>query len=404
MLGDCTGSVTLMSLAEVWREALRPELAGAAVLRHALHRDPRVGGNERDTAQLVADAIGAESGRIVAGTGRIIRIVPGKRSSGGGIALRTELDALPITERTAVGWASTNGAMHACGHDVHMAGLVAVARAAQKIDLPLPLIAVLQPREEGSDSGARDIVDENGLDGIDDVIAAHVQPQLGPRIIAVTPGPVNASTDEFTITVGGRGGHSGYPHTVDDSVLALSSIIVATQQISARRIDPVVGAACMVTGLQAGSAANVVPSIATAFGTLRTMREADQTHAQSAMRDVVEHIAAAHNCRGEVTFRNAEPPLVNYPPLASATLTTLLDMGHLVSSEFRSFGSDDFSHYTAHARCLMMFVGTGVIGGGLHDATYLPGDEYIELVGEALIAGYCAAAGMRCARGDPHEL
>lgn len=329
---------------------------------------------------------------LVAETGRIIPIAPGKNVGRGGIAIRTELDALPVTERTGVDWASTNGAMHACGHDVHMAALAAVARAARRVELPVPLIAILQPREEGSDSGARDIVAEHGLDGVESVIAAHVQPQLGARIIAATSGPVNAASDEFTITVSGRGGHSGYPHTVDDSVLALASIIVASQQISARRIDPVVGTACMVTGLRAGSAANVVPGGATAFGTLRTMRAVDQVDAQAAMQDLVVHTAAAYGCTGEVTFINSEPPLVNDPVLAATTFKTLVKMDRPASAEFRSFGSDDFSHYTAHARCLMMFVGTGLTGGGLHDASYLPGDEYIELVADALIAGYCSAA------------
>lgn len=388
----CIASVTPMSLAEQWRESLRSELARATDLRHALHREPRIGGIEADTAQLIADAIGAGDGVLVAGTGRIIAIAPGKHAGTGAIAIRTELDALPVVERTGVDWASTNGAMHACGHDVHMAALAAVARAARRVELPVPLVAILQPREEGANSGARDIVAEDGLNGVESVIAAHVQPQLGARIIAATSGPVNAASDEFTISVSGRGGHSGYPHTVDDSVLALASIIVASQQISARRIDPVVGAACMVTGLQAGSAANVVPGRATAFGTLRTMRAVDQTDAQAAMQDLVVHTAAAYGCTGEVTFSNCEPPLVNDPVLAGTTFKTLVEMNRLASAEFRSFGSDDFSHYTAHARCLMMFVGTGLSGGGLHDAGYLPGDEYIELVADALIAGYCSAA------------
>ena len=152
--------------------------------------------------------------------------------------------------------------MHACGHDVHMAALVAVCRAARQLDLPVPLVALLQPREEGVDSGAVDVVAEGGLDGIGAIVAAHVQPQLPAGVVGVTAGPVNAATDEFTITVRGRGGHSGYPHTVDDSVLALSAIVVSLQQLSARRIDPVVGVACMVNQLRAGSANNVVPDVA----------------------------------------------------------------------------------------------------------------------------------------------
>lgn len=381
-----------MSLGEAWRDALDAELGRATDLRHELHANPRVGGEEEDTTCRLADAIGAGDGRVVAGTGRIIAVTDGVDRGGDAIAIRTELDALPVTEQTGVPWASVNGAMHACGHDVHMAALAAVARAARRVDLPRPLMALLQPREEGSDSGARDIVAEGGLEGIDAVIAAHVQPQLGARIIAATAGAVNAATDEFTITVRGQGGHSGYPHTVDDSVLALASIVVGVQQVGAARIDPVVGAVCMVTGLQAGSAPNVVPGIATAHGTLRTMGEVDQAKAQAVLHELVTHVAAAHGCSGEVQFRSSEPPLVNDAALTAMAYSTLLDLGHLASAEFRSFGSDDFSYYTADARCLMMFVGTGVIGGGLHDCRYLPGDEYIALVAEALIAGYCSAA------------
>jgi amidohydrolase len=392
MLGAPIGSGAPMSLAESWRAEVRRELDAAVSLRHELHANPRIGGDEADTAARVAEAMGLGEGRTIAVTGRLISVAAGASGIGDAIAIRTELDALPIHERTDVPWASWSGAMHACGHDVHMAALVCVARAAQRVPLPVPLVAMLQPREEGADSGARDIVAEGGLDGIDVVIAAHVQPQLPAREIAVTPGAVNAGTDEFTITVHGRGGHSGYPHTVTDSVLALSAIVVALQQLGARVIDPVVGVACMVTQLQAGSANNVVPESATGSGTLRTMRLADQVEAQTKMRDIVSHVAAGYDCRGELEFASSEPALVNDAALAAATASLLVEMGHDVSSEFRSFGSDDFSHYCQSVRGLMIFVGTGIAGGGLHDASYIPGDEYVAVVADALIAGYCAAA------------
>jgi amidohydrolase len=281
--------------------------------------------------------------------------------------------------------------MHACGHDVHMAALVAVCRAARRLDLPAPLVALLQPREEGADSGAQDVVDEGGLDGAEAVVAAHVQPALGPRLIAVTPGPVNASIDEFTITVRGRGGHSGYPHTVTDSVLALSTIVVALQQLSARRIDPVVGIACMVNQLHAGSANNVVPELAVGSGTMRTMREGDRHRAQQALQDIASHVAAAHDCTAEVQIARGEPPLVNDQHLATRAHVVLEAMGHEATADWRSFGSDDFANYSPHARVLMMFVGTGEDTGRLHDPTFLPDDSYVGLVADALVAGYCAA-------------
>lgn len=383
--GTCT------DLIEQWRSAVRVELPGAIDVRHELHADPRVTGDEEDTAKVLASAIGRGDGERVAGTGRLIWVT-GVDEGRPAIALRTELDALPILETTGVPWQSSREAMHCCGHDVHMAALAAVVRAADRVELPVPLLAILQPREEGSNSGARDVVREGAIDGVDAIIAVHVQPQLGPRIIASTPGAVNAGTDEFEVVVRGRGGHSGYPHTVDDSVLALASIVVALQQISARRIDPVVGAVCMVNQVRAGSADNVVPGKAFGSGTVRTRTAPDRDKAKVAIREIAEHTAVAHGCTAEVTFAECEPPLHNDADLAVTAFPLLAEMGHHVSSDFRSFGGDDFSHYCSAARGLMLFVGTGTETGGLHDSSYLPGDEYVGLVADAFIAGYCAAA------------
>ena len=377
-----------MSLAERWRDAVRRELAGAVALRHELHAEPRLSGDELDTAARIVAAIGAGEGRRVAGTGRLLEIAGG---AGRPVVLRTELDALPLVERSGAPWASGNGTMHACGHDVHMAALVAVCRAARHLELPVPLLALLQPREEGVDSGAQDVVREGVLEGVDAVVAAHVQPALPPGVVAVTPGPVNASIDEFTITVSGQGGHSGYPHTVTDSVLALSTTVVALQQLGARRVDPVVGVACMVNRLHAGSANNIVPEEAVGSGTVRTMREDDRRRAHEALRDIAAHVAAAHGCRAEVEIARGEPPLVNDEHLAARAHMLLDDLGHQATADFRSFGSDDFASYGGHARVLMAFVGTGEATGRLHDATFLPGDDLVALVADALVAGCCAA-------------
>lgn len=377
-----------MSLAERWRDAVRRELAGAVALRHELHAEPRLSGDELDTAARLVAAIGAGEGIPVAGTGRLVEVTGGE---GRPVVVRTELDALPLLERTGVAWASPSGVMHACGHDVHMAALVAVCRAARHVDLPVPLVALLQPREEGADSGAKDVVAEGVLGDVDAIVAAHVQPALPPGLVAVTPGPVNASIDEFTITVSGQGGHSGYPHTVTDSVLALSTTVVALQQLGARRVDPVVGIACMVNRLHAGSANNVVPERAVGSGTVRTMREDDRRRAHEALRDIASHVAAAHGCRAEVEIARGEPPLVNDEHLAARAHMLLDELGHEATADFRSFGSDDFANYGDHARVLMAFVGTGEATGRLHEATFLPGDDLVALVADALVAGCCAA-------------
>ncbi len=363
-------------------------LAEAVSLRHTLHEAPALGGEETPTARTVVDWMGIGQGEVVAGTGRLLRL-PG--SGGSAIAVRAELDGLPLDEATGVAWASTNGAMHACGHDVHLAGLAAVVRAAAMLDLPRPLAVLLQPREEGVDSGAKDVIDEGRLAGIEAVVAAHVQPRVETGVIAVTPGPVNAAMDTFRVVVSGHGGHSGYPHTVDDSVLALSAVVVALQQVGARRIDPTAGVACMVNQVRAGSADNVVPSHALCSGTVRTMRPEDRDTAHRVIGEIATSVAAGYGCRAEVTITLGEPVLTNDVGLAVRTGEILTELGHAVDPTFRSFGSDDFAAYCEHVRGLMVFVGTGSERGGLHDASYLPDDAYVATVADALIAGYCAA-------------
>ncbi len=371
-----------------WRAAVLELMADAVELRHELHGSPALGGQETPTAQTVVDWVGRGDGDVVAGTGRLLRLPGG---SGTAIALRAELDGLPVEEQTGVPWASTNGAMHACGHDVHLAGLSAVVRAASGLELPRPLVAILQPREEGVDSGAKDVIEEGGLTGIEAVVAAHVQPRVETGVIAVTPGPVNAAMDTFRVEVSGRGGHSGYPHTVDDSVLAMSAVVVALQQVAARRIDPTAGVACMVNQVRAGTADNVVPSRAVCSGTVRTMRPQDRETAHRAIEEIATGVAAGHGCRAEVSFGIGEPVLTNDVGLAVRTGELLTELGHAVDPTFRSFGSDDFAAYCEQVRGLMVFVGTGAERGGLHDASYLPDDAYVATVADALIAGYCAA-------------
>ncbi|MBB4685084.1 M20 metallopeptidase family protein [Amycolatopsis jiangsuensis] len=378
-----------------WRAALAEELPAAIELRHRLHADPRASGDEEDTARLVAAAIGAGAGERAAKTGRLIDL-PGQHP-GPAVALRAEMDALPVTERTGVAWASKSGLMHACGHDVHLAALVAVCRAARRTGVPRPLVAVLQPREETAPSGAQDLVESGALEGhdVDTVIAAHVQPRLAYGVVSAAPGPVNASTDEFEITVHGQGGHAGYPHLLRDPVLALSQLVVSLQQVASRRIDPVHGAVCTVGRIQAGTAANVVPTTASALGSLRLMRAADRENALDMLADITHSTARAYGCTAEVRINPCEPVLVNDPALATAAQSWLLRGGADLDVDFRSFGADDFAHYCGGGtRGLMLFVGLGDTAGArsLHDELFLPGDDAVGLVADALLAGYLAAA------------
>jgi amidohydrolase len=374
------------------RAALRDELEAARSLRRRLHAAPRVSGDEADTTAQVVEALGAGPGLEIAGTGRVVLVGTGTPARGC-IALRAELDALPVTETTGVSWAATGDAMHACGHDVHLAATVAACRAIARVDSPVSVAALLQPREETAPSGARDIVASGLLAelGVRAVVGAHVQPQVDAGRIAVTAGLVNASVDEFEITVHGSGGHAGYPHTVRDPVVALASIVINLQQIAARRIDPVHGAVCVVGGLSAGTATNVVPSTAHAFGSLRLMRTEDRERAAKELVEIVEASAIAYGCRADVRLSDGEPALLNDPALAQAATAVLRAEGYAVVDDFRSFGADDFAHYGERLPALMLFVGVDG-GAGLHDPRFLPPEDAVDMVADALIAGYVAAA------------
>jgi amidohydrolase len=265
-----------------------------------------------------------------------------------------------------------------------------------RVGVPRPILALLQPREETSPPGALDVVESGVLAdcGVDTVIGAHVQPRIAHGVVSAAPGAVNASTDEFEVTLHGQGGHAGYPHLLRDPILALSQLVVSLQQLASRRIDPVFGAVCSIGRIQAGSAANVVPNSASAFGSLRLMREKDRDRALEALADIVHGTARAHGCTAELEISPCEPVLNNDAALAAGAQRWLRHAGFGVDEAFRSFGADDFAHYCGNGtRGLMLFVGLGDTAGvpSLHDERFLPRDEAVTQVAHALVAGYLAA-------------
>jgi amidohydrolase len=380
------------------RAALAAELDHAVLLRHDLHAHPELSGAEQRTAATVAAALGEPDAAAVAGTGRLIRIGP---ASGPCVAVRGEMDALPVTEQTGAPWASAADAMHACGHDVHLAALAALGRAARRVDqdggLPAALLAVLQPREEASPLGAPDVVASAAFaaQAPRAIIGAHLQPKLPPGTVAAAAGTVNAAADEFEIRVEGHGGHAGYPQLATDPVPVLCQAVLAIQQIVSRRIDPTHAAVVSVGVLQAGTAPNVIPGSALARGSIRALDESDRAAMHKALHEIVEHTCRAHGCRGTVTIVQGEPALVNDEALAAACWPLLGEAGFTLDTSFRSCGADDFAFYSRSAPSLMLFVGTAGGGGAnpvvLHHPRFLPDDSTVGQVAEAMLAGYLAA-------------
>jgi metal-dependent amidase/aminoacylase/carboxypeptidase family protein len=394
--------------------ALGRELPAAAALRRELHALPRVSGQEEPTLKRVLDALPEGAVEQVAGTGAVLRI----GGAGPAVGMRGELDALPIAEQTGVPWASVNGAMHACGHDVHLAAVVALARAiaatgardahasdgyareahaadvrARDVGAPAPLLVVLQPREETFPSGALDVVASGvlGRHRVQAMIGAHVQPVLAGGTIACAPGPVNASSDEFRVTVRGAEGHAAYPHLTRDPVLAMAQVIVAAQQLVSRVADPMVPTVVTFGTVNAGSTPNAVPGEAVARGTLRTMSRKWRERLHERFAQVVEDTARAYGCVAEVEILPGEPILVNDRALAVRAGERLREQGWTVDDELRSCGADDFARYGEVAPSLMMFVGVDT-AAGLHSPGFLPDDDAVGAVAEALLAGYLAAS------------
>ncbi len=367
---------------------LEDELPPAIALRHRLHADPRLSGDEDDTAEAICDAIGGDTQRI-AKTGRMLRLGP---PTGPTIVLRAELDGLPLHERSSVPWASRSAVMHACGHDLHCAALAAIARAARRTVLPVGLLILLQPREEQGPSGALDVLADPTFHAHQPaaILGVHVQPQLPRGHVGVTPGPVNAAGDVLKIQINGRGGHGAYPHLADDPVLALAQTVTALHHLISRRVDPLHAAVLTVGEIHAGTAPNIIPETAWATASLRVLDPTDRTALQAAIRTTVAGIAQAYGCQASVDITELDPVLDNHHGLATAAARELAETP-LTPTDFRSCGSDDFAFYSSsRIPALMMFVGTADSVSempGLHHPSFVPPDDLIRDLTATYLAG-----------------
>lgn len=364
----------------------------AVGLRRRLHQDPRLGGDEHDTTRTLAAALGFASEALPTG-GAVLRIGD---LDGPAVGLRAELDGLPIVETTGVDWCADNGAMHACGHDVHMAAAFAVARTLQDDGAPLPLVLVLQPREETLPSGAEEMAVSTAFTDHDvrAFVGAHVQPRLPQGQFAATPGPVNAAADQFAIVVHGEPGHAAYPHLTADPVVAAADLVGTLQHLVSRQVDPTNPTVLTIGSISGGNSPNVVPASVRLRGILRTFDEHERVRLHAAIVDTAEAVASTHGCAAEVKLSLGAPVLVNEPELTAAAATWIERAGLTPGPSLRSCGADDFSFYCAVLPSLMVFVGAGSGGPdepGLHHPAFLPSDQTVGEVARAMLAGYLGA-------------
>ncbi len=373
---------TLEDLRRDWLSALHAELPDAIALRHRLHAQPRLSGDEEDTAATIEHALGISMERL-ADTGRIGRVGP---SEGPSVLLRAELDALPVTEATGA-------------PDVHQAALVAVVRACRTLSLPVGLVVLLQPREETYPSGARDAVQSGALTryGVAAAAGAHVHPTVPAGTVATGAGVVNAAADEVEILVTGRGGHGAYPHRAADPIAAAAHIVLALPELVRRTVSPMRPATVSVGHVQSGQpSANVLPDQARILATMRTTDAQDRSDVQDQVRLLASSQAEAFGLTSTVTITAGEPVLYNHPALVERMDDWLVRSGIDVTEPMRSLGADDFSFFGEVVPAVMSFVGVTVAGHDeapeLHHPRFLPDDDAILDVATTLVAAYLAGA------------
>ncbi|NAZ82983.1 amidohydrolase [Kineococcus sp. R8] len=327
---------------------LLPELVA---LRRALHAAPEVGLDLPATQRAVLDALAGLDLEITLGTRTtsVVAVLRG-RHPGPAVLLRGDMDALPVVEQTGLDYASTNGAMHACGHDLHTAGLVGAVRLLheRRSELAGSVVFMFQPGEEGL-GGAKIMLEEGLLDAAGERPVAAFAIHVGPGeagVFSTRAGTIAAGSNQLHVTVHGAGGHGSKPDGALDPVPAVAEIVTALQAMVTRRfsvLDPIV---LTVTQLRAGTAINVIPASASLGATVRTLSVESTDRVEREAQSLAAGIAAAHGCTAEVRFVRQYPVTVNAAGPTTEVVRLLgerfgEDRVHLMPAAM--MGSEDFS-------------------------------------------------------------
>ena len=350
-------------------------------LRRSLHRQPEIGLHLPRTQATVLDAFADLPIEVTTGTSTtsVVGVLRGARP-GPTYLLRADMDALPVHEDTGLPFASEiPGAMHACGHDTHVAMLLGAARLlAERRDLLAgQVVFMVQPGEEGF-HGARFMLEEGLLDvvpaaPVGGAFALHTMANLPSGSINVRPGPMMAAADQWRMTVRGRGGHASMPHGAADPVPVAAEIVLALQSMVTRRVDVFDPAVVTVAHIAAGSTSNVIPDIAFLEGTIRTLSAERRLDVVAAVQRVATHVAAAHEMTLEFEHVEGYPVTVNDAAVAAEVLETATALlGERATSlmPVPLMGAEDFSYVLQRVPGAIAFL--GACPPGLEPATAPP--------------------------------
>ncbi len=343
----------MLSREQVWALARSVEEYGIAV-RRRLHRNPELSFAEHDTHRYLAEELQGLGcsfrSHLAGGTG--LHVVLGGARPGPVVALRADIDALPIQEETGLPFASERpGVMHACGHDVHTAILLATARALKSVeqDLPGTVVLLFQPGEEKNPGGASLMIRDGVLDQpkVDAIFGLHVDPYLEAGRMAFASGPVMAAPDELRVTVTGRGGHGAWPHQTVDPVVTAAQIITLLQQVVARNVDPFQPAVLTVGMIHGGTAHNIIPDEVEFIGTVRTMDEGLRRRMPERIEAVIRGVCEAAGASYRMEYERGYPVLVNHPEATETgrrAAAAVLGEDRVGRME-PSMGGEDFAYY-----------------------------------------------------------
>lgn len=330
-------------------------------IRRELHRYPELSNEEFETTRRIRGWLEEAGIRILdlpLTTGVIAEV--GGLQGGPIIALRADIDALPIQEETGLPFASANpGKMHACGHDFHTAALIGTAYAlkAREAELKGMVRLIFQPAEEKA-KGARQVIASGALDGVQAIFGMHNKPDLPVGTIGIKSGALMAAADGFVVEVAGRGTHAAVPEAGNDPIVTAAHLVTALQSIVSRNVGSLESAVISVTKLHSGTAWNVVPEAALLEGTIRTFDEEVRRRVLQRFEEVVQGVAAAYATTASVRWIEGPPPVLNDPKLAELGEAAAEAAGYQAVSPVPSPAGEDFSWYQREVSGLFVFMGT----------------------------------------------
>ena len=390
--------------------SLRDELVE---IRRDLHAHPELARTEERTTRVVAERLRLAGlhPHVLPGSGLVCDIGPSHAETGRGrVALRADLDALPVADECGLPWHSTHRSVaHACGHDVHTAAVLgaglALAELAAAGELATGVRLVFQPAEEVQPGGSLDVIAAGALDGVSQIFAVHCDPKVDVGQVGTRIGPITSASDEVTVVFSGAGGHTSRPHLTGDLVYAMAQVVTQVPAILGRRLDPRSGVNLTWGAVQAGTAHNVIPGSGSVRGTLRCLDVRAWETASQVFHDAVEQVVAPYDVEVEIRHQRGVPPVENDERATGVLEAAARDaLGpDSVNLTEQSLGGEDFAWYLTKVPGAMARLGTRTPGGRTYDIHQgdLVVDERAVEAGALLLARAAVIAGSGPARVSP---